>query len=78
MQLFIFFSQFDTAGKPFWNKLESMLEADFKKKKWQIDLQLSIPFINALAQNKCTNENLWRPTLDDIDLAIQQGGMNNV
>lgn len=54
-------------------KLEQILEDELKLKKYKISLDDNINFMDCLARRRCSNLNIWKPLLDDIEYSISKG-----
>jgi hypothetical protein len=47
-----------------------MIETDLANKKYQMIADEILPMLNALSMQKCQNEKIWQPFLEDMDKSI--------
>lgn len=78
MTLYSTFALYQNGTPKFFQKLESMIETDLSNKKYQLIAEEILPMLNALAIQRCSNEKIWQPLLNDLDKIIQLGSMNNM
>jgi hypothetical protein len=47
-----------------------MIETDLANKKYQLTADEILPMLNALSMQRCQNEKIWQPLLNDMDKSI--------
>ena len=57
----------DLGSDPFWRKMETLLIYELENKKYKLEHNYIMDFIDGLARKKCVNEQIWKPILLDLD-----------
>ena len=78
LHIYSIYTVYNQGSDPFFKKLETILENDLKNKTYKLEMDEIVPIMNAMAQKKCMNENMWQPILNDLDDSLRLGSISNL